>query len=179
MKRNKFAGMLLAILAGLASVLTTAPASADIALIGGESTRLAFGDAQSTRDRLVLLGDVPDDQVVCYVGASLPSWGPRPTAGWTFDMQCNGRWVRGSLSMYLWYRFSANDSWTLATKNEFIPLNGGNSSTRIMQGLHHTLPVCFPAYWVGVATVEVTFYAGSPITERAAFQTVPEQFLGC
>jgi len=124
--------------------------------------------------------NVPDDQVTCGVDGWKPTWSPKPTVNFGVKMQCNGRWQRGTAHLYLFYRFSESDNWTLATKEEFIPLPGGDSSTLVMRGLSHTLTPCFPAYWYGQIYVEATFYAGSPLTDWAWFGTSrPDPFLSC
>ncbi|WP_433260559.1 hypothetical protein ACQPZF_24445 [Actinosynnema sp. CS-041913] len=182
---------LVAFLAGVVQIVVAQPVSAgsshgglvvsDQAITAGPAVANAGNrlGVTGTKAPRATMNDVPDDQVVCNLDASLPDWSPRPTVNWTFIMQCDGRWLRGTLHMYLLYKFNESDSWSVAHKNENIPLNGGNSSTRVMQGLPHTLGTCFPAFWIGVAYVEVTFYAGKPLTDSIWVETVPEKFLSC
>lgn len=122
---------------------------------------------------------MPDDQVVCYVSANLPNWSPRPTVNWTVSLRCNSRWASGVMNLYLYYRFNLNDTWQLARQTGNIPLTGEDSSMLIMQGVPYTVTPCFPAYWLGQVYVEVTFYAGYPITDRGWFYTAQQPFLTC
>jgi hypothetical protein len=182
-------GALVALLVAAAPVAVAHPAGAapaDVAAApvpglvmkgGPQPTRFgASSPSASSRG----LNDVPDDQVVCGVGGTKPTWSPKPTVYFGLTMRCNGRWVRGSASLYLFYRFSASDSWALAAKKEYVPLPGGDSSTLVIEGLSHTLAPCFPAYWYGQVYVEATFYAGNPMTDSAWFGTTsPDPFLSC
>lgn len=156
--------------------LTTAPAAVaapGLVMAGPQAARFGVSGPRTQ-------ANVPDDQVTCGVDGWKPTWSPKPTVNFGLKLQCNGRWQRGVAHLYLFYRFSEGDSWTLATKEEFIPLPGGDSSTLVLRGLSHTLTPCFPAYWYGQIYVEATFYAGSPLTDWAWFGTSrPDPFLSC
>ncbi|HEX7308220.1 hypothetical protein [Lentzea sp.] len=160
-------------LAVVPAATAAAPNLATIGAAGPHATRFGTSGPKA-------LANVPDDQVKCGVDGWKPTWSPKPTVNFGLKMQCNGRWVRGVVHLYLYYRFSQSDTWTLAARNEFIPLPGGDSSTLVLQGLSHTLTPCFPAYWYGQIYVEATFYAGSPLTDWAWFGTsLPDPFLTC
>ncbi|OLF14320.1 hypothetical protein BLA60_04080 [Actinophytocola xinjiangensis] len=189
-RRRLVVRTLLAFVVAAASVVVTPSAGAtttdltanNVAALSMTQTGLQANrlGASGPSSSAIGVNNVPDDQVVCGVGGWKPTWSVKPTVNFGFTMQCNGRWASGTAHIYLFYRFSETDTWTLAAKDEYIQLRGGDSSTLVMQGLPHTLAPCFPAYWYGQVYIEVTFYAGSPLTDWAWFEsTPPDPFLSC
>lgn len=189
MRRGRLiVGTLAAFLVAAASVAVSPPvgaATTDLVAISPPGSAMTQEGLRATRfgasgPSARGLNNVPDDQVVCGVDGWKPTWSPKPTVNFGLKMRCNGRWASGLAHLYLYYRFSEGDSWTLANRAENIPLRGGDSSTLVVEGLSHTLAPCFPAYWYGVVYVEATFYAGSPLTDWGWFGTTrPDPFLSC